>query len=75
MADVGHPRKRTLECSAHRTSPSPHAPTPPGPHDAILIYQGADREAWLLERARKEGSVTLYTAMAPTAAGPLLKKF
>ena len=69
------PRKLTLECSAHRTSPSPQAPTPPGPHDAILMYQGADREAWLLERARKEGSVTLYTSMAPTEAGPLLKEF
>jgi iron(III) transport system substrate-binding protein len=51
------------------------APTSPGPHDAILMYQGADREAWLLERARKEGSVTLYTSMAPTEAGPLLKAF
>ena len=75
MADVGHPRKRTLECAAHRTSPSPQAPKPPGPHDAILLYQGADREAWLLERERKEGSVTLYTSMAPTEAGPLLKEF
>ena len=51
------------------------APTSPGPHDAILMYQGADREAWLLERARKEGSITLYTSMAPTEAGPLLKEF
>ncbi len=51
------------------------APTPPGPHDAILMYQGADREAWLLERARKEGTVTLYTSMAPTEASPLLKAF
>ena len=25
--------------------------------------------------ARKEGSVTLYTSMAPTEAGPLLKEF
>ena len=29
------------------------APTRPGPHDAILTYQGADREAWLLERAQR----------------------
>ncbi len=49
--------------------------TPAGPHDAILMYQGADREAWLLERARKEGTVTLYTSMAPTEASPLLKAF
>ena len=51
------------------------APTPSGPHDAILMYQGTDREAWLLGRARKEGLVTLYTSMAPTEAGPFLKEF
>ena len=34
-----------------------------------------DRKAWLLGSARKEGSVTLCTAMAPTEAGPLLKEF
>lgn len=58
-----------------QTQVQAQAPTAPGPHDAILMYQGADREAWLLERARKEGTVTLYTSMAPTEAGPLLKAF
>ena len=28
-----------------------------------------------LGSARKEGSVTLYTSMAPTEAGPFLKEF
>ena len=51
------------------------APTRPGPHDAIPMCQGADRKAWLLERARKEGSVKPYTWMASTEAGPLLKEF
>lgn len=26
MADVGHPRKRTLECSAHRMAPTQAGP-------------------------------------------------
>ena len=48
---------------------------PPGPREVIFTYQGADREAWPVERARQDSSVTLYTLMAPTAAGPLLNKF
>ena len=51
------------------------APTPSGPHNAIFMYQGADREAWQLASARKEVSVTLCTSMAPTEAGPFFKEF
>ena len=51
------------------------ATAPSGPHDAIFMYQGADREAWLLGRARKVGSVGPYTSMAPTEARPLLNEF
>jgi len=47
----------------------------PNPHDAIYMYKGPDREAWLLERARKEGTVTLYTSLAPTESKPLLQEF
>ncbi len=47
----------------------------PSPHEGIFTYKGADREAWLLERARKEGTVTLYTSMAPTESTPLMKEF
>ena len=47
----------------------------PNPHDAIYMYKGADREAWLLDRARKEGTVTLYTSLAPTESKPLLQEF
>ena len=69
------PHNSTSECSAHRTSPNTQAPTSPGLHAAILMYQGADREAWLLGRARKVGSVGPYTSMAPTEARPLLNEF
>jgi iron(III) transport system substrate-binding protein len=49
--------------------------TTPSPHEGIFMHKGADREAWLLERARKEGTVTLYTSMAPTESTPLMKEF
>lgn len=46
------------------------------PHEAIYMYKGADREAWLLERARKEGGVvTFYSSLSPTEAAPLMREF
>jgi len=51
------------------------APQNVGTHDAIFMSKAPDREAWLLERARKEGTVTLYTSLAPTESGPLLAEF
>jgi iron(III) transport system substrate-binding protein len=51
------------------------AQTTPSPHEAIFMRKGPDREAWLLERARKEGMVSLYTSMAPTESTPLMKEF
>ena len=48
---------------------------PPDPHAAIYGARGADRNARLLERARQEGSVTLYTSLAPTEAAPLVEAF
>jgi iron(III) transport system substrate-binding protein len=44
-------------------------------NDAVYRYRGADRDARLLEAARKEGSVVLYTSLAPTESGPLGKAF
>ena len=52
-----------------------NAPKPSGSRDIVLAYLGADREAWLLERARKVGSFGLCTSMAPTEAGPSLNEF
>lgn len=48
---------------------------PSSPHAAIYGYKGADREARLLERARQEGSVNVYTSLAPTEAAPLVEAF
>src|SRR3954465_3346124 len=41
----------------------------------IYRYRGADRDARLLERARQEGTLTLYTSLAPTESGPLGQAF
>jgi iron(III) transport system substrate-binding protein len=42
---------------------------------AIYLYQGADREQRLVEKAKAEGSLTLYTSMATTESGPLGQAF
>jgi iron(III) transport system substrate-binding protein len=47
----------------------------PSPHAAIYNHKGADRAQRLLERARQEGSVTVYSSLAPTEAGPLVEAF
>lgn len=44
-------------------------------NDAVYRYRGADRDARLLERARQEGTVVLYTSLAPTESGPLGQAF
>ena len=40
-----------------------------------LDYQGADREARLLEGARREGTVAVYTSLSPTESQPLAAAF
>ncbi len=45
------------------------------PHRAIYTYKGADRDAKLIERAKQEGTVSVYTSLAPTEAAPLVEAF
>ena len=40
-----------------------------------LLYKGADREQRLAEKARAEGTLTLYTSMATTESAPLALAF
>jgi iron(III) transport system substrate-binding protein len=42
---------------------------------AIYMYQGADRDQKLVEAARKEGTVSIYTSLNPKDAGPILEAF
>jgi iron(III) transport system substrate-binding protein len=44
-------------------------------NSAVYLYNGADREQRLIAKAREEGSLTLYTSMAPTESGPLAQAF
>jgi iron(III) transport system substrate-binding protein len=50
------------------------AQTPPK-NDAVFRYNGTDRDARLLEKAKQEGTVVLYTSLAPTESKPLAEAF
>ncbi len=47
----------------------------PARNDEVYRYRGADREARLVERAKQEGTVVLYTSLAPTESKPLAEAF
>ena len=47
----------------------------PAKNDDVYRYAGADREAKLVARAKQEGSVVLYTSLAPTESKPLAEAF
>lgn len=44
-------------------------------HAAVYMYRGADRDKRILENARKEGSVVVYTSLASKESMPLAKAF
>ena len=44
-------------------------------NDAVYLYRGADRDQRLLENARREGVVVVYTSLAPKESTPLAKAF
>jgi iron(III) transport system substrate-binding protein len=46
-----------------------------GKSDDLLLYQGPDRQQRLVEKAKKEGAVTIYTSLAPTEAEPMARAF
>jgi iron(III) transport system substrate-binding protein len=54
--------------------PAAMAQSPAKPGD-ILNYQGPDREQRLIERAKQEGALTIYTSLAPTESKPLADAF
>ncbi|MDR1967153.1 MAG: extracellular solute-binding protein [Burkholderiaceae bacterium] len=47
----------------------------PQVNSAIFQYSGADREQRILEKAKQEGSVVVYTSLAPTEGKPLTELF
>ena len=51
-----------------------HAQTPAA-NEATFMYKGADRAQRLLDKARQEGIVVVYTSLATTESTPLAKAF
>jgi iron(III) transport system substrate-binding protein len=47
----------------------------PARNDDVFRYRGADRDQRLVERAKQEGSVVVYTSLAPTESKPLAEAF
>ena len=62
-------------CSCSRPPAVALAQAPGAGNDAVFRYRGADRDARLVERAKQEGSVVLYTSLAPTESKPLAEAF
>lgn len=46
-----------------------------GPNEALLMYKGADRDQRVLEKAKQEGTVSVYTSLSPTDAKPIVAAF
>src|ERR1700730_4458045 len=54
------------------------APTQTLPKTAIagiLMYQGADRDQRVINEARKEGTLSLYTSLNPKDSGSIVQAF
>ncbi len=47
----------------------------PANNDDIFRYRGADRDGRLVDGAKREGRVVLYTSLAPTESAPLAGAF
>ena len=41
----------------------------------ILLYKGADRDKKMLDKARQEGTVSVYTSLSPSDAKPIVAAF
>ncbi len=54
---------------------SASAANPAAPGPAIYTYKGADRQARMVEKAKQEGVVAVYSSLAPTEAAPLIEAF
>ena len=44
-------------------------------NEEVYGYRGADRDARLVQRAKQEGTLSLYTSLAPTESKPLAEAF
>lgn len=49
--------------------------TPASDANKVYLYKGSDRDAKLVEKAKEEGGLTLYTGMNPEDAAPFIEGF
>ena len=66
---------RTAVAALATLAPAAALAQAPASNDDVFRYRGPDREARLLEGAKKEGVVVLYTSLAPTESKPLAAAF
>ena len=52
-----------------------NAQVSPAKNELVYLYKGADREQKLVQEAKREGSLVLYTSLAPTESTPLGQAF
>lgn len=69
------PMRKRLSALAFVLLPALAAAQAPTGNDEIFRYRGADRDARLVEKAKQEGTVVLYTSLAPTESKPLAAAF
>jgi iron(III) transport system substrate-binding protein len=73
----GRRRALALGAAAAATAAAPavFAQDPAARNRELYLYKGADREARLLEGAKKEGSLNLYTSLNTKDSGPITDAF
>ena len=74
MLKLGHVLLGVLLVTTAFAQGSQQGSVRPAAADAFT-YRGADRDTRLVERAKREGRVTIYTSLAPTESAPLAGAF
>ena len=68
-------RRLLVAAAATVAAPAVLAQDPSARNREIYLYKGADREARLLDGARKEGKLSLYTSLNTKDSGPITEAF
>jgi len=75
MKSLTRRRMAWLALGALAPATSVRGQASPSDNDRLFLYRGADRDQRVLEGARREGTMTLYTSLAPPESGPLTQAF
>ena len=66
---------RAALCATALAAAAGAQPQSAEPNQAVLMYKGADRDQRVLEKAKQEGTVSVYTSLSPTDAKPIVAAF